>query len=52
MDDRWEFRELIRSVDESCWLYSNATWEVGRLELYLDAIEVALSASKRETVAA
>ena len=30
-------------------MYSEATLEVGRLEQYLDAIKIALSASKEET---
>ena len=30
-------------------MYSNATREVGQLELYLDAIKITLSASEEET---
>ena len=36
-------------MDESHRLYSDTTREVGQLHLCLDAIEVALSASERET---
>jgi hypothetical protein len=52
LDDRREFRELIRAVDKACQHYSDATHEVGRLERCLDDIRVALEASERETVAA
>lgn len=38
-------------MDESHRLYSDATHEVGQLQLYLDTIEVALFASERETIA-
>jgi hypothetical protein len=50
--DRCEFRELIRAADKACQHYSNDTHEVGQLERCLDAIRVALKASKRENVAA
>jgi hypothetical protein len=51
-DDQWEFHELICVVNEACQWYSYATHEVGQLELCLDAVGVALVASKRETAAA
>jgi hypothetical protein len=48
--DGWrEFHELIQAADESHQLYSDATREVGQLELCLDTVELALSASERET---
>ena len=40
---------LIRERREAENLYSKATLEVGRLEQCLDAIKIALSASKEET---
>lgn len=48
-DDRREFQELIRAAGGAHQRYSDATHEVGRLELYLDAVRVALAASERET---
>lgn len=36
-------------IDDSRCLYSDTTREVGQLHLYLDAVEVALSTSERET---
>ena len=50
LDDRREFCELIHMAAEARQWYSNATCEVGRLELCLDVIGVSLSASERETV--
>ena len=49
-DDRWEFHELVRVVDEVRQQYSDATYEVGRLELCLEAVGVALTASEMETI--
>jgi hypothetical protein len=51
-DDRWEFHKLICVANEARQWYSYATHEVGQLELCLDAVRVALVASKRETATA
>ena len=51
LDDRREFRKLIRGVDEAHQHDSDATHKVRRLERCLDAIRVALEASERETTA-
>ena len=47
--DRREIRNLIREADESCRIYSDATREVGMLQLCLETIEVPLSTLERET---
>jgi hypothetical protein len=52
LDDRCEFCELVRGANEGHQRYSDATREVSRLERCLEAIWVALEASKRETAAA
>ena len=49
LDDRCEFYELTRAVDEASQRYSETTHEVGWLERCLDAIRVAFMASERET---
>ena len=49
LDDQHEFRELVRRVDEARQRYSDSTYEVSQLECCLDAVRVALEASKRET---
>lgn len=49
LDDQQDFCELIRATDESHQMYSDATYEVGWLELCLDAIKVVLSTLERET---
>jgi hypothetical protein len=51
-DDRREFRELVRRADEAYQRYSDATHEVSQLEHCLEAVRVAIKASKRETVVA
>lgn len=48
-DDQWEFRELVRRVDEARQCYFDAAHEVGWLERCLDPIGVALAALERET---
>ena len=48
-NDHRGFYELIHGANESHRLYSDATREVGWLQLCLDAVEVALSTSERET---
>ena len=50
-DDQQEFHELIHASKEAHQHYSIATHEVSRLERCLDAVGVALEASKRETIA-
>lgn len=50
-DDQQEFRELIRKANVSRYLYSDATHKVGRLQLCLNVVDIALSASERETAA-
>ena len=45
----WDIQNLIRERREAENLYSNATLEVGQLEQCLDAVKIALSASKEET---
>ena len=52
LDDRREFRELNRAVDESRQRYSDTTHEVGQLERCLSIVKVALITSKRETTTA
>jgi hypothetical protein len=49
-DGRHEFYELVHEEDEARQCFSDATREVSRLERCLDAIWVALEASKRETL--
>jgi hypothetical protein len=44
-------RDLVYVRDEVCSLHSDATHEMGWLQLCLKAIQVALSASERETAA-
>ena len=44
-----DIQNLIRERREARNLYSDATLEVGQLEQCLDAIKIALSASKEET---
>ena len=52
LDDRCEFCELVRGVDEAHQRYSGATRKVSQLEHCLDTIWVALEALKRETTVA
>jgi hypothetical protein len=52
LDDQREFHKLIRGADEAHQCYSDETHEVSRLEHCLDAVNVALKASERETAAA
>jgi len=49
LEDWCEFRKLVCGVDEARQHYSNATHEVSRLERCLEAVQVALEASERET---
>ena len=51
MDDRQEFRKLVRVANEARQRYSDATREVGRLVRCPSAVGVALTASERETAA-
>jgi len=51
-DDRREFDQLVREADEARQRYSDATHEMGRLELYPDAVGETLFALKRETATA
>jgi hypothetical protein len=46
---RSRYHNLIRERRETRNLYSEATFEVGRLKQCLDAIKIALSASEEET---
>ena len=48
--DGQDVQNLIRERREAENLYSKATLEVGRLEQCLDAVKIALSASKEETI--
>ena len=47
--DSQDVQNLIYERREAGNLYSEATREVGRLKLYLDAVKIALSATKEET---
>jgi hypothetical protein len=51
-DDQCKFHELVHGAIEARQRLSDTTREVGRLECYLNTIEVALAASERETTAA
>jgi DNA repair exonuclease SbcCD ATPase subunit len=52
LEDRCDFRELIRGTDEAYQRYSDATCKVSQLERYLNAVRVAIEASEWETTAA
>lgn len=49
--DQRVIQDLVHEKDNVRALYSDATCEVGRLQLYLEAVQVALSALERETTA-
>lgn len=50
--DRREFCGLVRGANEARQRYSNATRKVSQLEHSLEAVQVALEASERETTVA
>jgi hypothetical protein len=52
LNNQPEFHELIRGANEAHQRYSNTTHEVSWLKHCLDAVRVALEASKRETAVA